>query len=200
MSNHVDVTMSVSRHFPSFREICQKQKKKENDDFFLCQFWLSMWNFEIFNLWNPPAVFKKENPHVIKINFIFNFFLLPRWIVGPWESCSVSCGGGVKERRVYCQQGHNNSQVTITTSIHNIFPVFIIKICILNQNKQKKKVDDVICSALIGHKARTHEPCNTHDCPTWFQGPWSQVNLNFLVIVVVVGRSWRVTATASSAI
>ncbi|EFX85379.1 hypothetical protein DAPPUDRAFT_20190, partial [Daphnia pulex] len=69
----------------------------------------------------------------------------PKWIVGSWESCSVTCGGGVKERRVYCQQGHNNS-----------------------------RVDDVICSALIGHKARTHEPCNTHDCPNWFQGPWSQ--------------------------
>ncbi|KZS17893.1 putative ADAMTS protein 3 [Daphnia magna] len=69
----------------------------------------------------------------------------PKWIVGPWDACSLTCGGGIKERRVYCQQGRNNS-----------------------------KVDDVICSALIGHKARTHEPCNTHDCPSWFQGPWSQ--------------------------
>jgi hypothetical protein len=46
-----------------------------------------MWNFEIFNLWNPPAVFKKENHHVIKINFILFFFYffaskVDRWSVG----------------------------------------------------------------------------------------------------------------------
>ena len=36
---------------------------------------------------------------------------LTRWVVEPWNKCSVTCGGGVKERRVYCQQGRNDSKV-----------------------------------------------------------------------------------------
>lgn len=55
-----------------------------------------------------------------------------RWIVGSWESCSVTCGGGVKERRVYCQQGHNNSRVNywhlksrhLSRPVVNIFITF----------------------------------------------------------------------------
>lgn len=29
----------------------------------------------------------------------------PRWQASTWSPCSVSCGGGVQVRRVYCQQG-----------------------------------------------------------------------------------------------
>jgi hypothetical protein len=61
-----------------------------------------------------------------------------------------------------------------------LFFIFIFLFAIIDEIIQ---VDDVICSALIGHKARTHEPCNTHDCPNWFQGPWSQVKIFFFFFV-----------------
>lgn len=37
------------------------------------------------------------------------------------------------------------------------------------------QVDDVICTALIGARPKSHEPCNGHECPAWFEGPWSEV-------------------------
>lgn len=50
---------------------------------------------------------------------------------------------------------------------------FILKL-FLNKNLSNK-VDDIICSTLIGAKVHTYEPCNNHQCPRWFPGPWSQV-------------------------
>jgi len=38
-------------------------------------------------------------------------------------------------------------------------------------------MEEVICSTLIGPKPRQEEPCNTHDCPQWFEGSWSEVSL-----------------------
>ncbi|XP_071743859.1 protein madd-4 isoform X1 [Lepeophtheirus salmonis] len=66
-----------------------------------------------------------------------------RWEVDDWKSCSKPCGRGVKERNVSC---------------------------IIDENGEKVKVSEKQCLDL---KPPSKEGCNTHQCPQWFTGLWS---------------------------
>ncbi|XP_059474387.1 ADAMTS-like protein 3 isoform X3 [Neocloeon triangulifer] len=67
----------------------------------------------------------------------------PKYVVGEWGPCSVTCGGGTRYRPIFCAEEGNGSLT---------------------------KVADHFCH---GHKTRYQEQCNTADCPEWDSGEWS---------------------------
>jgi len=70
-----------------------------------------------------------------------------RWFTGKWQSCTVTCGGGVEQRAVYCVPEHDDS----------IF---------------EAAVSDDFCSST---KPASLRLCNEQPCPRWFTGVWSPV-------------------------
>lgn len=73
-----------------------------------------------------------------------------RWIADPWQRCSVTCGGGLERRSVYCV--HQLDQGGTST---------------------EEAVSDDQCSA--GMKPASSRPCSEKPCPAWFTGIWSPV-------------------------
>ncbi|XP_037301247.1 protein madd-4 isoform X4 [Manduca sexta] len=72
-----------------------------------------------------------------------------KWYVGEWSSCSATCGGGVRSRRVLCARSANTTRA---------------------DTYQPGTSSDPGC---VSPAPRASQPCNTHDCPTWAAGPWS---------------------------
>ncbi|KAF2367243.1 Thrombospondin type-1 (TSP1) repeat [Trinorchestia longiramus] len=70
-----------------------------------------------------------------------------RWRTGDWGLCSSNCGKGYQLREVYC-----------------IEPGFV-----------DTKVADHYCNQSIRPHHRRY--CNTHDCPRWYEGLWSQCSV-----------------------
>lgn len=77
---------------------------------------------------------------------IYNFSI-DRWKIFPWQSCSVSCGGGVATRAVRCMD-------TL-------------------QDGREQWLHDSFCP--LPKPSMTH-PCNPHMCPRWYAGEWSPVS------------------------
>ena len=79
-----------------------------------------------------------------------------RWKVGPWHSCSKSCGIGIKLRAVAC----------------------------FDTTANKAAVSDWFCKR-ISRKPKDQLPCNRHSCNImkpkpnagWIQGEWSQCSV-----------------------
>ncbi|XP_015837335.1 protein madd-4 isoform X3 [Tribolium castaneum] len=67
----------------------------------------------------------------------------PKWHMGEWGPCSVSCGGGSRLRQVYCVEEANSTKI---------------------------RVNDQKCT---GHKPWFQEACNRMDCPAWIASSWS---------------------------
>lgn len=42
-------------------------------------------------------------------------------------------------------------------------------------NGTERVMDESSCLAMSESKPATHEECNVHECPQWYEGPWSQV-------------------------
>nr|XP_045583592.1 protein madd-4-like isoform X7 [Procambarus clarkii] len=70
------------------------------------------------------------------------------WQTGDWGSCSVTCGSGYQLREVYCAEPRNTSAV---------------------------RVADHYCTP---PRPRHRQPCNTYDCPRWYDGIWSQCSVS----------------------
>ncbi|XP_049881211.1 protein madd-4 isoform X2 [Pectinophora gossypiella] len=71
-----------------------------------------------------------------------------KWYVGEWSVCSVTCGGGVRSRRVLCARSAN----------------------VTNADTYEPGASDPGC---VSPAPRATQPCNAHHCPTWLAGPWS---------------------------
>ncbi|XP_054277879.1 protein madd-4-like [Macrosteles quadrilineatus] len=68
----------------------------------------------------------------------------PKWLTEDWGRCTVTCGGGTRQRSVICTEEANGTRA---------------------------KVPDHFCR---GHRPRSVEPCNSTPCPpTWVTGDWS---------------------------
>ncbi|CAL8098997.1 unnamed protein product [Orchesella dallaii] len=68
----------------------------------------------------------------------------PEWQAGEWSLCSVTCGGGLRIRKVFCAQEKNGTKI---------------------------QVADKLCGHI--RKPSNQEPCNLDTCPYWHAGPWS---------------------------
>ena len=73
-----------------------------------------------------------------------------RWITDEWKPCTVTCGGGVEQRSVYCVRDLDNGTVA-------------------------EAVSDQMCP---GTKPAGARRCSEQPCPVWFTGMWSLVRLS----------------------
>ncbi|XP_038637686.1 papilin isoform X1 [Scyliorhinus canicula] len=72
------------------------------------------------------------------------------WKTGEWSTCSVTCGGGVQTRSVFCT---------------------------LSEGGQGEAVrDDVECAAVTVKPTR-QQACNMLQCATWSSGHWSECSV-----------------------
>ncbi|KAI5644724.1 immunoglobulin i-set domain-containing protein [Phthorimaea operculella] len=72
-----------------------------------------------------------------------------KWYVGEWSSCSTTCGGGVRTRRVICARSANVTRA---------------------DTYNPETSDEPGC---VTPAPRSTQPCNTHECPSWVAGAWS---------------------------
>ncbi|KAG9345511.1 hypothetical protein JZ751_008655 [Albula glossodonta] len=124
----------------------------------------------------------------------------PRWLASPWSSCSVSCGGGVQWRRVYCQQGTVEEESCTgagkkppDTQLCNTLPcvewaMSAWGLChghcvgprlatqhrqMFCQDRNGTRVPKTECSALP--RPTSYRNCSTEACALqWRVGPWTQ--------------------------
>ncbi|XP_072896604.1 papilin isoform X3 [Hemitrygon akajei] len=73
-----------------------------------------------------------------------------RWKTGGWSRCSVTCGGGMQTRSVYCSLSDSSGRELVW--------------------------DDSDCAA-IREKPPSQQVCNLRQCASWSTGHWSQCSV-----------------------
>ncbi len=76
---------------------------------------------------------------------------LCRWLLGRWQDCNVTCGGGWQVREVYCAERYNSSLGKL----------------------ENKKIPEKYCWQ--EKKPEGGRKCNSQICPIWEVGEWTQV-------------------------
>ncbi|XP_045518903.1 ADAMTS-like protein 1 isoform X2 [Pieris brassicae] len=72
-----------------------------------------------------------------------------KWYVGEWSSCSMTCGGGVRTRRVLCARSANVTRADTYDPESSSEP------------------------GCVSPPPRSTQDCNEQECPTWIAGAWS---------------------------
>ena len=72
-----------------------------------------------------------------------------------WSSCSVSCGGGIQTRVVFCVESQSDSS---------------------SANKENRKVDDHYCWQ--SKRPETEQTCENQECPRWMTGEWNPCSVS----------------------
>ncbi|XP_045540256.1 protein madd-4 [Papilio machaon] len=71
-----------------------------------------------------------------------------KWYVGEWSPCTVSCGGGLRTRRVLCARSAN----------------------VTRADTYQPGSTEPGC---VSPAPRSSQACNEHECPIWIAGAWS---------------------------
>jgi len=71
-----------------------------------------------------------------------------RWSTGPWDDCSATCGTGIQQRSVYCD----------------------------DPSRPWVRIPDSECLNLLGEKSKPsyRQNCSITECPRWELSPWSK--------------------------
>ncbi|XP_054721410.1 A disintegrin and metalloproteinase with thrombospondin motifs 9-like [Uloborus diversus] len=96
------------------------------------------------------------------------------WETGPWEPCSVTCGSGTKQRRIYCaahgravppEQCNASTKPLEKTSCE-------LPICIIKSDQYHRIFENLIPSLLPDPSEE--DSLSTHSSnPNWITGNWS---------------------------
>ncbi|CAF3531154.1 unnamed protein product [Rotaria sp. Silwood1] len=71
-----------------------------------------------------------------------------RWSTGPWADCSATCGIGIQQRSVYCD----------------------------DPSRPWVRIPDSECLTILGENTKPNhqQNCSIMDCPQWQMSPWSK--------------------------
>ena len=112
--------------------------------------------------WSCWAVMAESTPNISPI-FNHLFWLLHRWEIGKWNTCSLTCGVGLQTRDVFCS--HLLSRESNETVI----------------------LADELC-----HKPKPSlvQACNRFDCPpSWYTTEWQEVRMYELISLITAESS-----------
>lgn len=104
------------------------------------------------------SIWKEEKTNQVKYS----------WVLGDWSQCSVTCGGGVKQRYPVCQES--------------------ILSYITSELERPRSVEEYLCNVTTKPdkimKTCNDDPCHYH----WWTGPWQAcpVTCSSKVIVFIL--------------
>lgn len=120
--------------------------------------------FQIYfrgNIYNPGvnfkySIWKPEKTKQVKYS----------WILEEWSQCSVTCGGGSKQRSPVCQE----SIISDITS----------------ELERPRIVEEYLCD-ISKKPEKMMKACKDNPCPYyWWEGPWQACTCGLKVLVLII--------------